>query len=119
RPSIGYTVADEGWSAIGGDPSVAAFEWPLYQGEPMLMLAQIDCAEAAGLLGDAWTFPPQGHLLFFHDDDFTAPYAGATGDDGCRVLYVAGSPVAPLPARRRTIPVLPLEPVALAALPGW
>jgi hypothetical protein len=119
RPSIGYALADEGWSAIGGDPSVAAFEWPHYQGAPMLMLAQIDCAEAAELLPEAWPFPADGRLLFFHDEDFTAPYAGADGDDGCRVLHVANAPAAPLPERRRTIPPLPLSPVVLPTLPGW
>ncbi|BCY12610.1 DUF1963 domain-containing protein [Actinoplanes sp. L3-i22] len=119
RPSLGYTPADEGWSAFGGDPSVAAFAWPAYQGTPMLMLAQIDCTEAAELLGDAWPFSAEGRLLFFHDEDFTAPYAGTDGDDGCRVLHVANAPVAPLPPRRRTIPPLPLHPVPLAALPSW
>ncbi|MFI1988571.1 DUF1963 domain-containing protein [Actinoplanes sp. NPDC020271] len=119
RPSVGYVLADEGWSAFGGDPSVAAFEWPAYQGTPMLMLAQIDCAEAAELLGDAWPFTDDGRLLFFHDEDFAAPYSGTQGDDGCRVLHVANSPVAPLPAHRRTIPPLPLTPTPLAALPSW
>ncbi|GIE87658.1 DUF1963 domain-containing protein [Actinoplanes regularis] len=119
RPSIGYAPADEGWSAFGGDPSVAAFPWPAYQGVPMLMLAQIDCAEAAELLGDAWPFTADGRLLFFHDDDFAAPYSGAEGDEACRVMHVAGSPVAPLPAGRRTIPPLPLVPAPLAALPSW
>ncbi|WIM93940.1 DUF1963 domain-containing protein [Actinoplanes oblitus] len=119
RPSIAYQVADEGWSAIGGDPAVAAFDWPEYQGEPMLMLAQIDCAEAATLLGDAWPFPERGRLLFFHDDDFRAPWPGPAGDDGCHVRHVATTPVAPLPDRRRTIPVLPLDPTPQATLPGW
>ncbi|GAA4587009.1 hypothetical protein BJY16_008099 [Actinoplanes octamycinicus] len=119
RPSIGYEVADEGWSAVGGDPAVAAFEWPAYQGEPMLMLAQIDCEEAADLLGADWPFPDSGRLLFFHDDDFRAPWGGPDGDDGCRVLHVADTPVAPLPAGRRTIEVLPLDPVPQATLPSW
>ncbi|WP_189335889.1 DUF1963 domain-containing protein [Actinoplanes ianthinogenes] len=119
RPSIAYEVADEGWSAIGGDPAVAAFAWPSYQGEPMLMLAQIDCAESAGLLGPDWPFPDTGRLLFFHDDDFRAPWGGAEGDDGCHVLHVATDPVAPLPPARRTIPVLPLDPAPQATLPGW
>lgn len=119
RPSLGYAVADEGWSAFGGDPSVAAFDWPEYQGRPMLMLAQIDCAEAFDLLGEAWPFTDEGRLLFFHDEDFTAPYSSELGDDGCRVLHVANSPVGPLPVRRRTIPPLPLVPTPLAALPSW
>ncbi|WP_436529874.1 DUF1963 domain-containing protein [Actinoplanes sp. HUAS TT8] len=119
RPSIGWATADEGWSAFGGDPSVAAFDWPTYQGEPMLMLAQIDCAEAAEILGGAWPFTDEGRLLFFHDEDFTAPYSGEAGDDGCRVLHVANSPVSPLPGRRRTIPPLPLVPTPLAGLPSW
>ncbi len=119
RPSVGYTIADEGWSAFGGDPSVAAFDWPAYQGTPMLMLAQIDCAEAAELLGGAWPFTDEGRLLFFHDDEFAAPYSGEAGDDACRVLHVANSPVAPLPPHRRTIPPLPLTPAPLATLPTW
>lgn len=119
RPSVGYTLADEGWSAFGGDPSVAAFDWPTHQGVPMLMLAQVDCAEAAELLGAAWPFTDDGRLLFFHDDDFAAPYSGTEGDDACHVLHVANSPVVPLPAHRRTIPPLPLAPTPLATLPAW
>ncbi|KUL30004.1 DUF1963 domain-containing protein [Actinoplanes awajinensis] len=119
RPSIGYAPADEGWSAFGGDPSVAAFVWPWFQGRPMLMLAQIDCAESVELLGREWPFPAEGRLLFFHDDDFSAGFPGDHGDDGCQVLHVADAPVAPLPEPRRTIPALPLVPTARGAIPNW
>jgi hypothetical protein len=118
RPSIGYATADEGWSAFGGDPECAAFTWPLYQGQPMLLLADLDCEEAAGLLGGDWPFPDDGRLLFFHDDDFSAPWSSTGGDDGCRVLHVPGEPITPLPPIRKTIGFIPLTAAPQAALPG-
>jgi uncharacterized protein YwqG len=99
RPSVGFSIRSAGqWkkqgderergSAIGGEPRTVAFRWPTYDGEPMLLLAQIDCAEVSALLGTAWPFPTDGYLLFFHDEEFAAEPDLEHGDDGCRVLHV-------------------------------
>ncbi|AEV86262.1 hypothetical protein ACWT_5244 [Actinoplanes sp. SE50] len=117
RPSIGYEPSDEGWSAFGGEPRLAAFDWPMHRGTPMLLLAALDGDEAATLLGPAWPFPDDGSLLFFHDEDFTAGWS-PHGDTACRVLHVPADPVAPLPRIRRTIEPTPLTPAPQATLPA-
>ncbi|SEM52900.1 DUF1963 domain-containing protein [Streptacidiphilus jiangxiensis] len=124
RPSVGFTVRPDladAESVIGGAPSAPeSFVWPDYQGEPMLLLAQVDCGQAARLLGEDWTLPADGRLLFFHDDDFSARFSFDDGDDGCRVLHVpAGAEAMTEQGRGRVIPALPLEARALPSVPGW
>lgn len=94
RPSVGFTIRGDGserGSVLFGAPRTVPFGWPEYDGEPMLLLAQIDCAQVAALLGPDWPFPVDGYLLFFHDDEFEAGYDPENGDDGCHVMHVAAA----------------------------
>ncbi|MGW1408195.1 DUF1963 domain-containing protein [Streptomyces sp. NPDC002403] len=124
RPSVGFAVrADfsEAGSMIGGLPrTTESFEWPHYGGKPMVLLAQVDCSQAARLLGKDWTFPGHGYLLFFHDDDFAAELKFDLGDDGGRVVHVAArSDWRPREGNGPALPALSLEASALPSLPGW
>lgn len=86
----------------------------------MMLLAQVDCGEAAQLLGKDWTFPGDGYLLFFHDDDFTAEFSFDRGDDGCRVVHVAADPAGrKLHINCPALPVLPLAADVLPSVPTW
>jgi Uncharacterized protein conserved in bacteria len=124
RPSVGFSAgkrSSESGSVIGGVPvTTESFAWPRCRGRPMVLLAQIDCGQAARLLGGHWTLPDHGHLFFFHDDDFAAEPAPGLGDDGCRVLHVAagtgGPPEGHAPAPP-SLPALPLEACALPSVP--
>jgi len=116
RPSVGFAVRQDSSAAgsvIGGVPRTGPFAWPRYGGAPMLLLAQVDCAQAALVLGADWPFRPDGLLLFFHDDQFSAEYDVEHGDDGCRVLHLAAGSGAEALA---TIPALPLD---AAWAPSW
>ncbi|MCC5582050.1 DUF1963 domain-containing protein [Microtetraspora sp. AC03309] len=124
RPSVGFAVRTdliESGSLIGGVPrATESFEWPHYRGHPMVLLAQLDCGQAARLLGRDWTLPRDGYLLFFHDDDFAAEFSFDLGDDGCRVVHVAaGSDGQPRDGGGTVIPALPLEASALPSVPTW
>lgn len=80
----------------------------------MLLLAQVDCAQVSSMLGAEWRFPSEGYLLFFHDEEFSAPYEFGQGDDGCRVLHLpAGSGAETI----ATIPVLALDATEMPNLP--
>jgi uncharacterized protein YwqG len=97
RPSVGFTVRTEAsvsGSMIGDAPRTRPFVWPVYREASMLLLAQVDCAQMAPILGAEWPFPRQGYLRFFHDDEFSATCDYEHGDDGCQVLHLpAGSGV--------------------------
>ncbi|MFJ4920873.1 DUF1963 domain-containing protein [Streptomyces sp. NPDC088725] len=107
RPSLALAViaADDaatsaaGESAFGGLPRLPAdTDWPACLGRPMHLLAQLDCAALAPLFDGDWPLPTDGHLLFFHDDDFAAPFSADRGDDGCRVLHVPADAAVRRPA---------------------
>ncbi|MEV6057485.1 DUF1963 domain-containing protein [Streptomyces sp. NPDC052107] len=123
-PSVGFAVRtdlpDSG-SLIGGVPrTTESFEWPHYHGQPMVLLAQLDCGQAARLLGEDWTLPADGHLLFFHDDEFAAEFSFDLGDDGCRVVHVvAGSGGLRHEGNSPVMPALPLEAFTLPSVPTW
>lgn len=122
RPSVGFSVrtdlSDSG-SVIGGVPrTTESFEWPHHHRQPMVLLAQLDCGQAARLLGDAWTLPTDGYLLFFHDDDFAAEFSFDLGDDGCRVVHVAAGSRGPRHEDNGPVmPALPLEAFTLPSVP--
>jgi hypothetical protein len=118
RPSVGFAVRTEAsacGSMIGGVPGTGPFAWPVYQETPMLLLAQIDCAQVAPILGAEWPFPRQGYLLFFHDDEFCATYDYEHGDDGCQVLHLPAGAGAEAVA---TIPALTLGATLMPSLPN-
>ncbi|MFE9657985.1 DUF1963 domain-containing protein [Micromonospora sp. NPDC006431] len=87
----------------------------MYREAPMLLLAQVDCAQTAAILGAEWPFPRQGYLLFFHDDEFSATYDYEQGDGGCRVLHLPAGSGAEAVA---TIPALTLDATLMPSLPN-
>jgi uncharacterized protein YwqG len=93
RPSVGFAVRTDlapSGSVFGGvSRTTDAFEWPRYDGRPMLLLARVDCAEAARLLGGDWPLPADGYLLFFHEDDFGAKFSSGTGTSATRLPSTA------------------------------
>jgi hypothetical protein len=125
RPSVGFAVGSSGAESgglIGGrlPRTVEPVVWPRYRGAPMVLLAQVDCGCAARLLGESWTLPREGRLLFFHDDDFAAPFDFDNGDDGCRVLHVLDGQAEGQPAGEGlTLPAVPLDACALPSVPTW
>ncbi|WP_165947152.1 DUF1963 domain-containing protein [Micromonospora sp. 15K316] len=117
RPSVGFTVRAEAsvsGSMIGGAPRTGPFVWPVYREAPMLLLAQVDCAQMASILGAEWSFPRQGYLLFFHDEEFSATYDYEQGDDGCQVLHLPAGSGAEAAV---TMPALPLDATLMPSLP--
>lgn len=74
RPAIGLwpqrrTEVGPTASRFGGMPlAPPRWQWPVAQEEPRLFVAQINCAEFAGLAG-AEALPPSGLLAFFGDHD--------------------------------------------------
>lgn len=78
-------------------------EWPVFEGEPLVLVARLDCAVLAGLLGPVWTLPADGSLLCFND------HRHRDGDGACRVLHVPdGAPTMEAPDGATVIPALPL-----------
>src|SRR5258706_7832328 len=66
RPSVGFTVRTEAsasGSTIGGAPRTGPFVWPVYRESPMLLVAQVDCAQTAPALGAEWPLPTEGYPL--------------------------------------------------------
>jgi hypothetical protein len=89
-----------GVSKIGGLPNLPDdIDWPRYQGEPMLFLAQIDIAFVAPF-DNKRLLPPSGLLYFFLKDrmtDFRSPESQRMSG----VLYNDASP--PYPKARRLL----------------
>ncbi|MEQ4300926.1 DUF1963 domain-containing protein [Plantactinospora sp. B6F1] len=126
RPSIGLAVparrrdgAVAGW--YGGLPGLPdGVPWPRHQGRPMTLLARLDCATLAPLLGPEWTLPRDGTLLFFADEWFHADFGAGPGDDGCAVLHVpVDAPDRAAPAEAVLIPALPLVAAPVLAAPDY
>jgi hypothetical protein len=128
RPSIGLAVAaatrplpdDRVASCYGGLPRLGErVTWPEYDDRPLVLLAQLDCAELAAALTDEWTLPADGLLLFFYDDDFAGDFA-EPGENGCRVLHVpADGPVRQAPPQTLVIPALPLAATFALSVPDY
>jgi hypothetical protein len=118
RPAIALEVEGDGVDAgrYGGLPPLPdGVPWPEYDGAPMTLLVQLDCAALAPLLGGEWTLPRAGRLLFFYEETFFAE-----PDDGCRVLHVPdGCADRAAPAGTVVIPALPLTAWAFASLPTY
>jgi uncharacterized protein YwqG len=56
-------------SRLGGMPAVPSdWKWPIYRGEPLFFLGQINCADLRDLTG-ADALPKSGLLAFFGDHD--------------------------------------------------
>ena len=116
RPAVQLTVGDGGPHAgtYGGQPALPAeVEWPGLDGQPLALVAQLDCAVVGDLLGPEWTLPTKGTLLFFYDDDLRAD------DRAARVIHVDGqAPARSAPAGTVVIPPLPLVATRSWSLPA-
>ncbi|MDG4791618.1 DUF1963 domain-containing protein [Micromonospora sp. WMMD1102] len=130
RPSIGLAVPARsrngasagpvaGW--YGGLPGLPeGVPWPHHQGRPMTLLARLDCAALAPLLGPEWTLPRDGVLHFFADEWVHADFGADPGDDGCAVLHVpVGQPDRVAPPDAVVIPALPLVGAPVLAAPDY
>ncbi|WP_422771982.1 DUF1963 domain-containing protein [Plantactinospora sp. WMMC1484] len=108
-----------GW--YGGRPGLPdGVPWPHHHGRPMTLLAQLDCAALAPLLGLEWTLPRDGTMLFFADEWHHADLGADPGDDGCAVLHVPGGlPDRAAPPEAVTIPALPLVAAPVLAAPYY
>ncbi|MSP48938.1 MAG: DUF1963 domain-containing protein [Alphaproteobacteria bacterium] len=77
--------ADPMASRLGGKPlAPEGWEWPTYDEEPMLFIAQINCAELKGEA--AALLPRDGLLCFFGDPDVSAG-CGPGGDSGLGAVF--------------------------------
>ncbi|AVT30048.1 hypothetical protein C6361_11685 [Plantactinospora sp. BC1] len=130
RPSVGLAVPAR--SRNGGTPGPVAgwygglpglpddVPWPHHRGRPMTLLARLDCAALAPLLGPEWTLPRDGALLFFVDEWQHADFGADPGDDGCVVLHVpVGVPDRAAPPEVVPIPALPLVAAPVLAAPDY
>lgn len=75
-------------SRFGGHPMApAGFQWPCYNDEPMLHMAQINLAEFAGIEA-AKAQPRDGWLAFFADPDIATGCDGSWGEgEDCAVFH--------------------------------
>jgi hypothetical protein len=113
RPCVQLTVADGGPHAglYGGLPSLPAdVQWPCRDGQPLTLIAQLDCAVLSDVLGSAWTLPSQGTLLFFYDDAMDD-----AGEEAASVVHVSGH----APVRQAAANTLVIPPLSLVATRRW
>ena len=75
-------------SRLGGLPMApSGFEWPCYNDEPMLHIAQVNLAEFAGIEA-AVLLPRDGWLAFFADPDIATGCDGSWGEgEDCAVFH--------------------------------
>ncbi|MGW4895408.1 DUF1963 domain-containing protein [Kitasatospora sp. NPDC004240] len=118
---------------LGGLPALPdGIDWPEFDGRPMQLLAELDCAAMAAAFRDGpalpggpdspsapaaedWPLPEEGLLLFFHDDRIT-DFRGA----GCRVLHVpAGAPPRPAPEGAALVRAVPVGARWLLSAPSY
>lgn len=92
RPAIGLWPQGErpdapaDGSRLGGMPyAPPGWSWPVAEGEPMLFIAQINCADVHGMPG-AEALPATGLLSFFADHD-TAMGCLLTGQGGAAYYW--------------------------------
>jgi len=93
RPTIGLwprrlnESGDPRSSRLGGMPYVPeGWIWPIVEGEPMLFVGYVNCAELAAL-SSARVFPANRLLAFFADHDFIDGPGGGWEDLGCAVFH--------------------------------
>jgi len=93
KPTIGVwprrleESGDPRSSRLGGMPHVPEdWTWPVVEGEPMLFVGYINCAELAAL-PSARGFPASGLIAFFADHDFIDGPGGGWEDLGCAVFH--------------------------------
>lgn len=100
--------------AYGGlpPPLPPGVTWPTIDGEPLALLAQLDCSVLAGLFeADEWTLPRDGILLFFNAVWRLEP-------DAARVLHVPDdAPVHDAPDGAEVIPMQLLSAWRRRSLP--
>ncbi len=97
----------------GLPPLPPGVDWPAVDGEPLAVLAQLHCAVLADLLGEEWTLPGDGVLVFFN-----AVWRGEP--EACRVLHVPGdAPVRDAPEGAEVIPPQPLGAWWCGSAPDW
>jgi uncharacterized protein YwqG len=93
RPTIGVWPrqwrenSDPRASRLGGVPLIPEkWVWPSLDGEPMLFVGQINCAEL-GTLSSADVFPRSGLIAFFGDNDFLHGCTGGLETEGAAVFH--------------------------------
>ena len=80
-------IADPTASRLGGLPLVPKeWTWPTLDGEPMLFVGQINCADLAGLPG-AGVFPETGLIAFFGEHDYLHCCTAGLETECCAVFY--------------------------------
>ncbi|HEY1011714.1 MAG TPA: YwqG family protein [Herpetosiphonaceae bacterium] len=120
RPTVRFDLAPAeapaalGSSRVGGQPDLPPeAAWPLFQGRPLVFVAQVDLAAVAPHLPDS-PLPPDGLLSFFADlAEMPASY-----DPACRASFQARYTAAGTPLRRHATPLpdyeLPASAMAFA-----
>jgi uncharacterized protein YwqG len=112
RISIRLTPGGAGGSRLGGVPDLPPnFEWPVWTGGELALLAQLQLDELPPS-----QLPRSGRLLLFFA--LAAAPSGLRPSDGdaCRVLLVGDGPVVPC-SRGEKLPSLPLAASAELTLP--
>lgn len=111
RASVRLTPG-EGRSRLGGLPEAPPrFEWPVWRGEQLTLLAQIRLDE----LPES-PLPRSGSLLLFYALASTATGLQPSEGDACRVLLVDDEGAAPV-ERPGALPAAPVVPSAELTLP--
>lgn len=84
-------------SKIGGFPNLPSdIEWPIYQGEPMAFIAQMDLAEIPN--AKDFGLPSKGVLFFFYDSNQSWGMS-KTNAGAAQVIYVEDNSLIPPKAR--------------------
>jgi len=131
RPAIGLwpqrqAASDQPLaSRHGGDVwAPPGWRWPIFEEEPMYFLAQINCAELAGLIG-AEPLPRDGLLTFFGDFDAISGCEGAGSVEQGAVYHwpleglVPTEPPLPLDASPQDRSAIPVVFRPFIDLPHW
>lgn len=84
-------------SKIGGFPNLPSdIEWPIYKGEPMAFIAQMDLSEIPST--EEFGLPSKGVLFFFYDSKQSWGYS-KTHAGAAQIIYVEDSSLIPLKAK--------------------
>lgn len=79
------------FSKIGGVPSLPSeLSWPIWKGEPLAFLAQLDLAEIPQEVAPSW-LPKDGLLFFFYDKEQSTWGFDPADRGSWRVLYSSKS----------------------------
>jgi uncharacterized protein YwqG len=113
----------QGASRLGGIPDVApGFVWPRFQGMPLSLIAQINCAEVNKFDPDG-LLPRSGVLHFFYPVDGDQPWGLDPNDKGGAVVLFTPSRKlarADIPPDLEESAIIPSQPVVIrpfASLP--